>query len=363
MVAPETVPGRPVVSVIVPARDEEACLGACLESLAAQTGVSFEIIVVNDASTDRTREIAQSFPLVRVVDADAPPPDWTGKNNAMAAGARDARGEWLLFTDADTVHLPGSLAGAVAEAKQRGAAMLSYSPEQEVRGFWEKTVMPVIFAELAATYRPSLVSDPKSPAAAANGQYILISRDAYDAIGGHAAVSSSLLEDVALAKTVKASGRKILFRFGGDAVRTRMYRSFAQLREGWTKNLVLLFPSPVCLALLRFTEFVLIAGGFAAALTAALRGHFKPGVAAALLAVTIYGFLLNRIRKAHFSWEANALSLAGLPLFAYLLLRSRLSHKEGSVRWKGRTYGGGTNNVEADAVIIERQNPSERRSA
>ena len=168
------------------------------------------------------------------------------------------RGEWLLFTDADTVHKPGSLARAVSEAQQHGASLLSYSPEQEVHSFWEKAVMPVIFAELAATYRPSQVSDPRSPAAAANGQYILISREAYDAVGGHAVVSSSLLEDVGLARAVKASGRKIFFRYGADAVRTRMYRSFAQLREGWTKNLALLFPSPGQLAILRLTEFVLI---------------------------------------------------------------------------------------------------------
>jgi hypothetical protein len=363
MVASETVARRPTVSVIVPARNEEACLSACLESLVGQINVDFEIIVVDDASADRTRELAQSFPRVRVVDADPPAAGWTGKNNAMAAGSRVAGGEWLLFTDADTVHLPGSLARAVAEAKQRSAALLSYSPEQEVHGFWETAVMPVIFAELAATYRPSSVSDPRSPAAAANGQYILITREAYDAIGGHAAVSSSLLEDVALAKAVKASGREILFRFGGDAVRTRMYRSFAQLREGWTKNLALLFPSPARLALLRLTEFVLIAGGLAAAVTAMLGGHIGPAVVSAILAVTIYGFLLNRIRKAHFSWKANALSLAGLPLFAYLLLRSRLSHKQGSVRWKGRTYGSSTNSAGADALAIKTRRPAERRSA
>src|ERR1700730_6875978 len=363
MAASETVACRPTVSVIVPARNEEACLGACLESLVAQIYVDFEIIVVDDASADRTRELAQSFPRVCVVDADPPAAGWAGKNNAMAAGWRVARGEWLLFTDADTVHLPGSLARAVAEAKQRSAALLSYSPEQEVHGFWENAVMPVIFADLAATYRPSLVSDPRSPAAAANGQYILITREAYDAIGGHAAVSSSLLEDVALAKAVKASGREILFRFGGDAVRTRMYRSFAQLREGWTKNLALLFPSPVRLSLLRLTEFVLIAGGLAAAVTATLRGHIGPAVVSAILAVTIYGFLLHRIRKAHFSWKANALSLAGLPLFAYLMLRSRLSHKQGSVRWKGRTYGSGTNSAGADALAIKTRHPAERRSA
>jgi hypothetical protein len=362
MVAPETVASRPTVSVIVPARNEEACLGACLESLVEQTGVGFEIILVNDASTDRTREIAQSFPLVRVVEADIPPSGWTGKNNAMAAGARVARGDWLLFTDADTVHLPGSTARAAAEAKQHGAVLLSYSPEQEVQSFWERAVMPVIFAELAVTYQPSWVSDPRSPAAAANGQYILITREAYDAIGGHAAVSSSLLEDVALAKAVKASGRKIFFRFGGDAVRTRMYRSFAQLREGWTKNLALLFPSPIRLALLRLAEFLLIAGGVAASLTATLQGHLKPAVAAAILAVAIYGFLLNRVRRAHFSWPANALSPGGLPLFAYLLLRSRLSHKKGSVRWKGRTYGSATDDAGTDAVIIKTR-PAERSSA
>ena len=116
-------------------------------------------------------------------------------------------------------------------------------------GYGRKSVMPVIFAELASTYCPSEVSDPASPAAAANGQYILISREAYDAVGGHTAVATSLLEDVALARAVKRSGRKIFFRYGGDAVRTRMYRSFAQLREGWTKNLALLFRSPMRLAL------------------------------------------------------------------------------------------------------------------
>jgi hypothetical protein len=363
MVAPETVASTLTVSVIVPARNEEACLGACLESLAAQTGVGFEIILVNDASTDRTREIAQSFPLVRVVEADIPPSGWTGKNNAMAAGARVARGDWLLFTDADTVHRPESTARAVAEAKQHGAVFLSYSPEQEVQGFWERAVMPVIFAELAVTYQSSRVSDPRSPAAAANGQYILITREAYDAIGGHGAVSDSLLEDVALAKAVKASGRKIFFRFGGDAIRTRMYRSFAQLREGWTKNLALLFPSPIRLALLRLTEFLLIAGGVAAAVTATLRGHLKPAVAVAILAITIYGFLLNRVRRAHFSWQANALSLPGLPLFAYLLLRSRLSHKQGSVLWKGRIYGSAADHAGADAVIIKRPRPAGRSSA
>lgn len=341
--APETVSGSLAVSVIVPARNEEACLGACLESLVAQRGVDFEIIVVDDASTDRTRPMAESFASVRVVDAGPPPPGWTGKNNAVAAGARIARGEWLLFTDADTVHLPGSLARALAEVQRHGAVMLSYSPEQEVHGFWEKAVMPVVFAELAATYRPSLVSDPGSPAAAANGQYILISRNAYEAVGGHAAFCGSLLEDVALARAVKATGCRIFFRYAGDAVRARMYRSFSQLREGWTKNLALLFPSPSRLALLRMAEFVLILGSVAAGIASEVRGQGKTALAAAALGVALYGLFLRRIRRVHFSWQANALSLFGLPVFSYLLLRSSFSYQQGSVRWKGRIYGAGAN--------------------
>jgi glycosyltransferase involved in cell wall biosynthesis len=344
MPATDTVSGLLAVSVIIPARNEEVSLGGCLELLAAQVGVAFEIIVVDDHSTDRTRAIADSFsnsqmqfPL-RVIEAGTLPAGWTGKNNAVVAGARAARGEWLLFTDADTIHLPGSLARSLAEAKRRGAALLSYSPEQIVDSFWERAVMPVIFAELASSFRPSEVSNPKSPAAVANGQYILIAREAYEAVGGHTAIATSLLEDVALARAVKRSGRKIFFRYGADAVRTRMYRTFAQLREGWTKNLALLFPSPARLAVLRTLEFVLIVTSFVISITSSLRGYPRPAVITGLLCVILYTLFLTRIRRAHFSWNANILALFGLPMFSYLLLRSARAHAKGSIPWKGRTY-------------------------
>ena len=333
MQATETA-ARPTVSVIVPARNEKACLRACLESLVAQTGVAFEVIVIDDHSTDGTREIALSFPGVRVVDASPLLQGWTGKNNAVTSGARVANGVWLLFTDADTVHLQGSLARSLDEAKLQGAALLSYSPQQVVVSIWEKAVMPVIFAELASMYRSSQVSDPNSDAAAANGQYILIRRDAYDAVGGHAAIAGSLLEDVALARLVKQSGRKIFFRYGGDAVRTRMYRSFAQLIEGWTKNLALLFPFPAFLALWRFLEFALILASVA---LFALAVVHKSTVYAALCLIPP-ALTLMRISRAHFSWTVNLLGFFGLPLFSYLLLRSKWAQVNGSVAWKGRTY-------------------------
>jgi glycosyltransferase involved in cell wall biosynthesis len=344
MTAFDSVAGRaeasaPAVSVIVPARNEEECLWACLDSLVGQGGVSFEIVVVDDGSTDRTREIAESFAGVRVVDAGPLPAGWSGKNNALTAGARLARGEWLLFTDADTVHCAGSLAGALAEARAQGAALLSYSPEQEVHGFWERAVMPVIFAELAGRYRPAEVSDPASNVAAANGQYILVLRSAYEAVGGHAAIAGDLLEDVALARAVKRSGRKIFFRFGGDAVRTRMYRSFGQMREGWTKNLALLFPSPLRLAVVRLLEFGLIVGSGVVAGRLGAKDRVGAALAMGVLCAIFYGLFLKRIRRAHFSWVSNVLAVVGLPMFSYLLVRSKVAHREGRVSWKGREYG------------------------
>ncbi len=349
MTAPDTTAKPPQVSVIIPARNEEANLGSCLESLMNQGELTFEIIVINDHSTDRTKEIAKSFSGVRVIDAGALPAGWTGKNNAVATGARAARTNWFLFTDADTMHLPGSLARALSEAKQNSVDLLSYSPQQLAVSFWEKATLPVVFAELARQYPPSQVSDPKSSAAAANGQYILVTREAYEAVGGHAAVATSILEDVALARAVKASGRKIRFRYASDAVRTRMYRNFLQLREGWTKNLALLFPHLARLAaktLLLWSipivacVWILLVSAGGSPSTPLLRAGIETYAACSLIA--IFGFLVNtlRLRRAHFGLPTEFLgALFGMPMFAYLLLRSKRAHARGNVSWKGRAYG------------------------
>jgi glycosyltransferase involved in cell wall biosynthesis len=326
------------VSVIVPARNEEVSLGKCLESLVSQREVDFEIIVVDDHSTDRTHEMAASFAAaheskLRVIDAGPLPPGWTGKNNAITAGVHRARGKWLLFTDADTVHLPGSLARAVEEAQEYRVDMLSYSPGQIAVTFWEMAVLPVVFAELARQYPPLKVSDPNSPSAAANGQYILVSREAYDAVGGHAAIAREILEDVALARRFKAAGRKVRFRYAADAVRTRMYRNWTQLRDGWTKNLALLFPRPGWLA----GETLIVWGGA----WLLLCWTFVDGrhwLRDSILIPAFY-FVLGRLVRSDFGIGKKFLaSVFGVPMFAYLLLRSKRAHAKGNVRWKGRTY-------------------------
>jgi glycosyltransferase involved in cell wall biosynthesis len=315
----EPAAALPEVTIIVPARNEEACLGDCLASLVAQTGVEFEIIVVDDGSTDRTHEIAEGFPRVQVISAELLPEGSTGKNNAVVTGAKQARGRWLLFTDADTVHLPGSLARAMAEAKREGADLLSYSPEQIAVTLAEKVLMPMVFAELAAQYPPEKVRQPDSGVVAANGQYLLVRRLVYESVGGHRAVADQILEDVALARRFRAAGKRIYFRYSGDAVRARMYRGWDEMRQGWTKNLALLFPRPVARAVL---------------LTAwwAIAWLTLPLLIPSLL-------LFRRIRRANFSPEASLAALAfGPPVFAYLLLRSRAAHTAGRVSWKGRTY-------------------------
>lgn len=327
----------PAVSIIVPARNEEVSLPDCLNSLVSQKDVSFEIIVVDDHSSDHTHEIASSFSDngVRVIAAPALPTGWTGKNNAVVAATKVARGQWFLFTDADTIHLPGSLARALAEAEKNHADLLSYSPEQIAVTFWEMAILPVVFAELARHYPPSLVSDPSSPVAAANGQYILVKRETYEAVGGHEGIAGDILEDVALARAVKNGGRKIRFRYAADAVRTRMYRNYGQLRDGWTKNLALLFPRPGLLAMKTLLLWVMSWTALGVAVSFAGSGRWWWSAISVLSLL----YLMMRLRRANFSLGMEILgAIFGMPMFAYLLLRSKRAHANGTVPWKGRTY-------------------------
>ena len=334
-----TAQAAATVQVVVPARDEQDSIGRCLESLVAQQGIAFQVTLVDDGSSDRTRAIAESFAGVVVIAPSAPAPDVSGKCNALIQGAEGATAKWLLFTDADTFHYPGSLAAAVHEAEERGVDLLSYSPEQETVSWGERALMPAVFAELARVYPTDRVNDPADPAAAANGQYILVRRDAYRELGGHTAVARKMLEDVELARLFKASGRKIWFRRGSGMVRTRMYRNFRSMVEGWTKNLALLFPNSPWLAAWRAIEFTAIIGCIAGCALMLTQKMYLVGFGIAAAGALIFVSFAGRIRHAHFPAGANLMSFLGLPLFSWLLLRSWWRwRKGGGVTWKGRTY-------------------------
>lgn len=340
------------LSVIVPARNEEDCLGQCLQSLVSQSeeiftlGRDWELIVVNDQSTDRTAEIARGFAGVTLLDAGKLEPGWTGKVNAVWTAARRARGCWLLFTDADTIHESGNLRRAMHEAERYKVGMLSYSPRQIVRGLVQRSLMPLVFCELALAYPPAKVSDPAQRIAAANGQFLLVEREAYRRLGGHASVAGKVLEDVELAFLAKRRNVGLRFRYADDAVSARMYRSTAAMTEGWTKNLKLLFNNALLLAVFRAVDIALLFGLPILAYRlwdARLGAHglewLGAGWILALLWLRTLFRFYARVAKSNFPFLDCALAPLGLPLFVVLLYRSWFQHRIlKRVSWKGRSY-------------------------
>lgn len=341
------------LTVIVPARNEQDSLAACLESLVAQSEDIFqldrdwELVVVDDNSTDSTAEIARGFGGVTVLPSAKLERGWTGKANAVWTAAKKARGKWLLFTDADTIHEPGSLRRALHEAERHRAGVLSYSPRQLVGGLAQRSLMPLIFCELALAYPPAKVSDPAQHIAAANGQFLLIEREAYRRLGGHASAAGKVLEDVELAFIAKRRKLGLRFRYAPDAVSARMYRRFGAMVEGWTKNLALLFNNALTLALWRALDFALLFGLpvlaiwlWNARLPAQSLAWLGAGWVIALLWIRTLFRFYRRVAKSNFSFFDCLISPLGLPPFVWLLYRSWFQHRVlKRVSWKGRSYG------------------------
>jgi glycosyltransferase involved in cell wall biosynthesis len=343
------------LSVIIPARNEEENIGSCLDSLVMQSesffalGQDWEILVVDDGSTDGTAELAGTKSGVTVLEAEPLKNGWTGKSNAVWTAAKQARGRWLLFTDADTVHEKGNLRRAMHEAQKYKAGLLSYSPRQLTGGWAQRSLMPLVFCELALAYPPARVSDPAEKLAAANGQFLLFSREAYRKIGGHEAVANRILEDVELAVLAKKRGVGLRFRYAPDALSTRMYRTDVQMNEGWSKNLALLFGNCRALAIWRIVDIFLL---FGLPVLAVIywRLQIAPlvwipwltaGVLIAVLWVRNLFRFYGRVRKSNFPWSDCLITPFGLPRFVYLALRSWWWHSvKKQVEWKGRSYGG-----------------------
>jgi chlorobactene glucosyltransferase len=338
----------PLVSVIVPARNESANIATVVSSILESTYRPFELLVVDDRSTDDTPSIVarQGDPRLRLVRGEELPEGWYGKPWACYQGYQEARGELLLFTDADTRHQPALLEHAVGALTAEAAALVTVSPWQRCVTFWERIVMPQIWFLLSLRYSPSSVNRARRRRdVIANGQFILTTREAYEAAGTHAAVRGEVAEDLALAQTYLRAGLKIHFAFAERLMETRMYQGLAELVEGWSKNIYLggrrsfpdepvqrsLVPLMLLIALLYWLVPPIV--GVAGVLQSDA-AFFRPALLASVMSALFWMLICHGMRIPAiygFGYPVGALTVL------YIALRSTWRGNK-RVEWRGRVY-------------------------
>jgi glycosyltransferase involved in cell wall biosynthesis len=361
----------PRLSVLVAARDEEKNIGRCIEGLLAQDYPEFTLTVVDDRSSDRTPEIIDQFarrdPRFRAVHVRELRPGWFGKNNAMREGVAAADGEYLCFSDADCAFdSPKLLRAAMAYARREHIDFLSVLPRLEASTFWEQVVQPPAGAIMVFWFPPQKVNDPKSPRAYANGAFMLMSRTAYEAIGGHEFAKATLNEDMHFARRAKQVGLRLRVIRGGDLYRVRMYTGFPQIWRGWSRIFYGCFGTfPRLLASVLFLSIVslspyatLLASPFAgvSAIPAAGApgssaeggwefpvagpGPWLAGAAlAAILAQQSVLWRFYRVSGAPPHWALTYVIGAAVCLGMTLNAMTRVAGR--STNWRGTAYAGG----------------------
>lgn len=346
----------PRLSVLVPARNEERVVGSCLASLVEQVYPDYEVILLDDGSSDATQAIARGLGFgdsgrLRVISGKPLPPGWTGKGWACHQLYGEAQGDWLLFTDADTTHAPDGLRTALAFAMREKASLCSCWPQQITVSFAEKLVIPLVFL-LILGFLPQFVLAwieripalarrlPRSwvrALGAANGQFLLVRRDAYEAIGGHKSVRNHLVEDVALGRSVAArlsDGLRLVNCDGTGVVSCRMYWSAAEVWEGFTKNLRQAFEGN---SLAFAFSIVVQAVGFVLPFVTVWLGGWWTILSLSQIAVI---YLIRGILTVRFgtSWVSALLHPIGHLFALAIALDSARRWATGQVRWKGRHY-------------------------
>ena len=344
----------PLISVCVPARNEERNIRACVESILAQDYPNFEVIVLEDRSTDATGEILRIIAAhddkLRVISGSDLPKGWAGKPHALFQASASARGEWLCFVDADTFLSPTTLSSCYTKAIETRADMFTIMTLQIMGSFWEKVVMPIVMTALSVGFSPRKVNDPNSKDAIANGQFILIKRSVYDAIGGHESVRDQIVEDKAISEQVKWNDYRLIVANGYSIVKTRMYTSLPEMWEGWTKNIYLgLSDRPSLMLLGAFGAFILLVAALILPIWPLLGVywylHDGGWLALAIIAeslilwtVIIYARARVAIGMGISPWYSFTLPL-GAAVFAAMMFTSSWKVISGKgVTWKGRLY-------------------------
>jgi chlorobactene glucosyltransferase len=348
-------PDAPLVSVVIPARNEARNLPRCVESILRSTYPALEVIVVNDRSEDETGILAHAFaardPRVHVVDAPPLPVGWFGKQWACSLGAAAARGALLCFTDADTTHAPELLTRAEHAMRAQSLDLLSVAGHQEMGTFWERVVQPQVFTMLAMRYggthhvNRSLRARDKI----ANGQFMLFIRAAYDDVGGHAAVRAKAAEDLALAQLLFERGKRTALVTGISLLSTRMYASLGEIVRGWMKNIYaaavdavpfgalgrLLLPAALLsVPLAMLAPVVLLLLGLAGVAGGSVTTWALLCTAIMLLWwATVYGIAIRTTPAYAFTFPLGA------AVVAYIIVRALARGRR--VEWKGRFYRAG----------------------
>lgn len=340
-------PNGPTLSVIIPARNEALNIETCVRSVLAATYAPLEIIVVDDRSSDDTAEIVgrlagapETGGRVRLVRGTDLPPGWFGKQWALVQGYRAATGDLVLFADADTKHEPELISRAVTALRTEHVDLVSVIPRQEMGTFWERLVQPHVFFALQARIGDLRQVNRTRTVwnAIANGQFVLTTQVAYEAVGTHAAVRDSVAEDVMLAQAYVRGGRDIFLVHAQDYMATRMYRSLSEIIGGWSKNLALgapLMAPPIAIVrrLLPYLMWLPVLAWIGPPLAWLVwRWDFTVIAMAASL-----GTWLEIYRREQAPWWYALLYPFGAGIVAYIMLRSawRGSRK---VEWRGRLY-------------------------
>lgn len=348
--------GLPSISVLVAAKDEEANIETCLQSLLRQDYPDLQVIAVNDRSADRTGEIidrlAGGDKRLSAVHVRELREGWFGKNNAMREGQTRAGGEWLCFTDADCEFIcPRTLTVAMRYAMEKGADFLSVLPTHQTHGFWERVIQPACSGILMIWFNPMRVNDPRSSAAYANGAFMLMRRSCYEAIGGHEPVKTELNEDIHMARYAKAAGQRLVVVSNQDLYTVRMYASLRQIWAGWSRifygcfvTLRRLLLSALVVTVLSLSPWIALICAAIVTLAAEQRHSTWSqlcwaalAACAAQLSVTVRFYALNRTGPAYGLFYPVG---AAVGLGALLNAIRRIGGRR-SVTWRGTTYRGG----------------------
>jgi chlorobactene glucosyltransferase len=336
------------ISVLVPARNEEGKIAACVDSLMSQEYEDYEVIVLDDHSDDGTpiilAELKKRYPSLTILQGAALPPEWVGKSWGCHQLARRAGGEWLLFVDADTVHDRRSLDAAMAFAERTGARFFTAVPRQRMPGFWEQIAIPMVIFLYFAYLPNRWITQRRDPQFfAANGQFLCVARDAYDLIGGHESVRSQLVEDLWLGRAAKRLGIRTALASAIETVECRTYPSLAAIIAGSAKNL---FPgfdySLTALTFFLISTLLLYVAPLIFLIAAIAKGLYTVDLfwlplAQLTLAAAMRGMLAHR-----FGMDMRQLlyqPIGALVISALALNSARLAYSRRGVAWKGRGYG------------------------